>query len=142
MKNTASAYENYLRNHLTRYNFPEADDESFIIARAENAYDVFCDARLRGLDVATSQELAHATLMQDIDLSLDLFVRNILDVDLPDRVPESIYPLIIADMAEVLAPYEDVPLETYATIKGEEMLVTLRYELIEVIDEYLTKNGL
>lgn len=142
MKNTTFAYENYLRNYLRTYNFPEAENESFIIERAESAYDVFCDARRRGIEVITSQELAHVTLMQDLDLSLEQIISDILQTDLPDRVPEYEYPVILADMTDELEAYESEAFGRYTSIKYAEQSDKLRYELIAIVDEYLTRNGL
>lgn len=142
MKNTPFAYENYLRNYLQTYNFPEAENESFIIERAESAYDVFCDARRRGIDVTTSQELAIVTIMQDLELSMEQIIADILETNLPDRVPEYEYPVILADMAEELEAYESETFGRYTSIRYAEQSDKLRDELISIVDEYLTRNGL
>ena len=39
MKNTPDAYERYLSTYLSNNNYPEAEDLSFITARADQAYD-------------------------------------------------------------------------------------------------------
>ena len=64
MKNTPDAYERYLSTYLSNNNYPEAEDLSFITARADQAYDVFCEARRGGVDVSTAEELALIALMQ------------------------------------------------------------------------------
>lgn len=141
MRNTISAYENHLSNYLTRYNFPEAKDQSFITCRAEEAYDVFCDARLRGLDVLTSEELAKITLMQGLDITFDDVLKEILKEEFYDDVPEYEHEILIADMGDLLEEYRelyDITPEFIESPEGYDM----KTMLIGIIEEYIDKNGL
>lgn len=141
MKNTLSAYENTLRNYLNRYNYPEAEDESFITCRAENAYDVFCDARRRGIDVPTSEELAKIVLYQDLDITFDDVIKDILAEEFYDDLPEYEYDNVIADMEYLLEEYRelyDITPEFMATSEGDAM----KTALTGIIKEYIEDNGL
>lgn len=141
MKNTLSAYENHLSNYLTRYNFPEAEDQSFITCRAEEAYDVFCDARLRGLDVLTSEELAKITLMQGLDITFDDVLKEILTEEFADDVPEYEHEILIADMEFLFEEYRElyeISPEFMASPEGDAM----KSALIGIIEQYIDENGL
>lgn len=142
MKNTLDAYERYLSNFLSRNNYPEAEDLSFITARADQAYEVFCEARRGGVDVPTAEELALITLMQDYQAeSFDDLVREILF----DYCPEEGYDFFIADMEDRLEDYrERYSPEKYPVYSAE--YTAFKTELLGVIDEYFTTylpyNGL
>lgn len=140
MKNNLNAYELHLSAHLSRHNYPEAEDRNFITARADQALDVFCEARRGGVDVLTAQELALTCLMQDFELSFDDVIRDILSKQFDDRIPEYEHDIVIADMEEQLEEYRDIfNADEYTnTFFGME----LRYELIDIIDQYLMSNGL
>ena len=141
MKNTLSAYENHLSNYFTRYNFPEAEDQSFITCRAEEAYDVFCDARLRGLDVLTSEELAKITLMQGLDITFDDVLKEILTEEFADDVPEYEHEILIADMEFLFEEYRElyeISPEFMASPEGDAM----KSALIGIIEQYIDENGL
>lgn len=140
MKNNLNAYELYLSAHLSRHNYPEAEDRNFIIARADQALDVFCEARRGGVEVLAAQELALTCLMQDFELSFDDVLRSILEEQFGDRIPEYEHDIVIADMEDTLEEYRDIfNADEYSnTFFGME----LRYELIDIIDQYLTSNGL
>ena len=141
MKNTLSAYENTIRNYLKRYNFPEAEDESFITCRAENTYEVFCDARRRGIDVPTSDELAKIVLFQDLDITFDDVIRDILAEEFYDDLPEYEYDNVIADMEYLLEEYRelyDITPEFMATPEWEAM----KTELTGIIAQFINGNGL
>ena len=66
MKNTLDAYIRFLSNFLSRNNYPEAEGLSFINARADQAYEVFWEARRGGVDVPTAEELAAQVKANDI----------------------------------------------------------------------------
>lgn len=136
MKNTLNAYEAYLRTYLQRYHFPEAEDESFITCRADNAYEVFCAARANGLDVICAEELAKVTLMQDFDLSLDDVVRGLFVSDFADRIPEYEYDIILAHLDDALEEYRERYAISYEFMATEEGRM-LEMELINLIDENL-----
>ena len=136
MKNNFNGYERMLNAYLKRYHFAEAEDNKFITARADNALDVFCDARRRGLDVICAEELAIQTLMQDFDLSLDDVVRGILSKDFADRLPEYEYDVFMAHIEDALEEYREryqISYEFMETEEGRE----LEMELINLIDENL-----
>lgn len=141
MKNTPNAYERHLSTYLSNNNYPEAEDLSFITARAEQAYDVFCEARLGGVDVSTAEELALITLMQGYNVELNDVVKNILDTDLADHVPEYEYDVLIADMDDLLEEYKELDYEAYSDmlLNGND---PMRLELIGLISDYLEYNGL
>ena len=104
MKNTPDAYERYLSTYLSNNNYPEAEDLSFITARADQAYDVFCEARRGGVDVSTAEELALIALMQGYQgESFDDLVREILF----DYCPEEGYDFFISDMEDRLEDYRE-----------------------------------
>lgn len=136
MKNNLIGYERMLCAYLERYHFAEAEDMNFITTRADNALEVFCDARLRGLDVICAEELAIQTLMQDFELSLDDVVRGLLAKDFADRLPEYEYDVFLAHIDEALEPYREqyrISYEFMDTQEGQE----LEMELINLIDENL-----
>lgn len=141
MKNTLDAYIRYLSNFLSRNNYPEAEDLSFINARADQAYEVFCEARRGGVDVSSAQELAMLALMQDLNVELNDVVKNILDTDLADHVPEYEYDVLIADMDYILENFKGYGPETYT-----DMLLVdndpMRLELISEISDYIKHHGL
>ena len=138
MKNTLFAYENRLRNYLVRNNFPEAEDENFITCRADNAYEVFCDARRHGIDVPTAEELANSVLFQDLDFTIEDVVREILATQFEDNFPEDddVYDLILDEIGEQLDEYRqryDISWELMGTREGYE----LKMELINLINDHL-----
>lgn len=136
MKNTPDAYERHLSNHLSRNNYPEAEDLGFIAARADQAYDIFCEARLGGVDVSTAEELALIALMQGYqEDSFDSLVREILY----DYCPEESYGFFMADMEDRLEDLrERYDLNRYPSYSAE--YDAFRTELLGVIDDYFTTN--
>ena len=134
MKNTPDAYERYLSTYLSNNNYPEAEDLSFITARADQAYDVFCEARRGGVDVSTAEELALIALMQGYQgESFDDLVREILF----DYCPEEGYDFFISDMEDRLEDYrEQYSLNKYPPYSAE--YEAFKTELLGVIDDYFT----
>lgn len=141
MKNNLDTYASMLRHHLAKYNFPEAEDESFITCRADQAYEVFTDARLNGIDVPTAQELAFSALMQDFDLSFDDFLKEILSEKFANRIPEYEHDIVIADMDYLLDEYRECFVTTQEFVNSSEG-EALKEELENVITEYFIDNGL
>lgn len=134
MKNTPDAYERYLSTYLSNNNYPEAEDLSFITARADQAYDVFCEARRGGVDVSTAEELALIALMQGYQgESFDDLVREILF----DYCPEEGYDFFISDMEDRLEDYrEQYSPDKYPQYSAE--YEAFKTELLGVIDDYFT----
>lgn len=134
MKNTPDAYERYLSTYLSNNNYPEAEDLSFITARADQAYDVFCEARHGGVDVSTAEELAMIALMQGYQgESFDDLVREILF----DYCPEEGYDFFISDMEDRLEEYrEQYSPDKYPVYSAE--YEAFKTELLGVIDDYFT----
>lgn len=134
MKNTPDAYERYLSTYLSNNNYPEAEDLSFITARADQAYDVFCEARCGGVDVSTAEELALIALMQGYQgESFDDLVREILF----DYCPEEGYDFFISDMEDRLEDYrEQYSPDKYPPYSAE--YEAFKTELLGVIDDYFT----
>lgn len=134
MKNTPDAYERYLSTYLSNNNYPEAEDLSFITARADQAYDVFCEARRGGVDVSTAEELALIALMQGYQgESFDDLVREILF----DYCPEEGYDFFISDMEDRLEDYrEQYSPDKYPLYSAE--YEAFKTELLGVIDDYFT----
>lgn len=134
MKNTPDAYERYLSTYLSNNNYPEAEDLSFITARADQAYDVFCEARRGGVDVSTAEELALIALMQGYQgESFDDLVREILI----DYCPEEGYDFFISDMEDRLEDYrEQYSPDKYPPYSAE--YEAFKTELLGVIDDYFT----
>lgn len=134
MKNTPDAYERYLSTYLSNNNYPEAEDLSFITARADQAYDVFCEARRGGADVSTAEELALIALMQGYQgESFDDLVREILF----DYCPEEGYDFFISDMEDRLEDYrEQYSPDKYPPYSAE--YEAFKTELLGVIDDYFT----
>ena len=134
MKNTPDAYERYLSTYLSNNNYPEAEDLSFITARADQAYDVFCEARRGGVDVSTAEELALIALMQGYQgESFDDLVREILF----DYCPEEGYDFFISDMEDRLEDYrEQYSPNKYPPYSAE--YEAFKTELLGVIDDYFT----
>lgn len=134
MKNTPDAYERYLSTFLSNNNYPEAEDLSFITARADQAYDVFCEARRGGVDVSTAEELALIALMQGYQgESFDDLVREILF----DYSPEEGYDFFISDMEDRLEDYrEQYSPDKYPVYSAE--YEAFKTELLGVIDDYFT----
>ena len=134
MKNTPDAYERYLSTYLSNNNYPEAEDLSFITARADQAYDVFCEARRGGVDVSTAEELALIALMQGYQgESFDDRVREILF----DYCPEEGYDFFISDMEDRLEDYrEQYSPDKYPPYSAE--YEAFKTELLGVIDDYFT----
>lgn len=134
MKNTPDAYERYLSTYLSNNNYPEAEDLSFITARADQAYDVFCEARRGGVDVSTAEELALIALMQGYQgESFDDLVREILF----DNCPEEGYDFFISDMEDRLEDYrEQYSPDKYPPYSAE--YEAFKTELLGVIDDYFT----
>lgn len=134
MKNTPDAYERYLSTYLSNNNYPEAEDLSFITARADQAYDVFCEARRGGVDVSTAEELALIALMQGYQgESFDDLVREILF----DYCPEEGYDFFISDMEDRLEDYrEQYSPDKYPSYSAE--YEAFKTELLGVIDDYFT----
>ena len=134
MKNTPDAYERYLSTYLSNNNYPEAEDLSFITARADQAYDVFCEARRGGVDVSTAEELALIALMQGYQgESFADLVREILF----DYCPEEGYDFFISDMEDRLEDYrEQYSPDKYPPYSAE--YEAFKTELLGVIDDYFT----
>ena len=134
MKNTPDAYERFLSNHLSRNNYPEAEDLSFIAARADQAYDILCEARRGGVDVPAAQELAVIALMQGYqEDSFDALVRDILY----DYSPEEGYGFFMADMEDRLEDLrERYEASDYPSYSAE--YDAFKTELLGVIDDYCT----
>lgn len=134
MKNTPDAYERYLSTYLSNNNYPEAEDLSFVTARADQAYDVFCEARRGGVDVSTAEELALIALMQGYQgESFDDLVREILF----DYCPEEGYDFFISDMEDRLEEYrEQYSPDKYPVYSAE--YEAFKTELLGVIDDYFT----
>lgn len=134
MKNTLDAYIRYLSNFLSRNNYSEAEDLSFINARADQAYEVFWEARRGGVEVSTAEELAMIALMQGYEGdSFDDLVREILS----DYSPEEGYDFFISDMDDVLEEYrERYSPDKYPVHSAE--YETFKTELLGVIDDYFT----
>lgn len=134
MKNTPDAYERYLSTYLSNNNYPEAEDLSFITARADQAYDVFCEARRGGVDVSTAEELALIALMQGYQgESFDDLVREILF----DYCPEEGYDFFISDMEDRLEDYrEQYSPDKYPPYSDE--YEAFKTELLGVINDYFT----
>ena len=134
MKNTPDAYERYLSTYLSNNNYPEAEDLSFITARADQAYDVFCEARRGDVDVSTAEELALIALMQGYQgESFDDLVREILF----DYCPEEGYDFFISDMEDRLEDYrEQYSPDKYPPYSAE--YEAFKTELLGVIDDYFT----
>ncbi len=134
MKNTPDAYERYLSTYLSNNNYPEAEDLSFITARADQAYDVFCEARRGGVDVSTAEELALIALMQGYQgESFDDLVREILF----DYCPEEGYDFFISDMEDRLEDYrEQYSPDKYPPYSAE--YEAFKTDLLGVIDDYFT----
>ena len=134
MKNTPDAYERYPSTYLSNNNYPEAEDLSFITARADQAYDVFCEARRGGVDVSTAEELALIALMQGYQgESFDDLVREILF----DYCPEEGYDFFISDMEDRLEDYrEQYSPDKYPPYSAE--YEAFKTELLGVIDDYFT----
>lgn len=134
MKNTPDAYERYLSTYLSNNNYPEAEDLSFITARADQAYDVFCEARRGGVDVSTAEELALIALMQGYQgESFDDLVREILF----DYCPEEGYDFFISDMEDRIEEYrEQYSPDKYPVYSAE--YEAFKTELLGVIDDYFT----
>lgn len=134
MKNTPDAYERYLSTYLSNNNYPEAEDLSFVTARADQAYDVFCEARRGGVDVSTAEELALIALMQGYQgESFDDLVREILF----DYCPEEGYDFFISDMDDRLEEYrEQYSPDKYPVYSAE--YEAFKTELLGVIDDYFT----
>lgn len=134
MKNTPDAYERYLSTYLSNNNYPEAEDLSFITARADQAYDVFCEARRGGVDVSTAEELALIALMQGYQgENFDDLVREILF----DYCPEEGYDFFISDMEDRLEDYrEQYSPDKYPPYSAE--YEAFKTELLGVIDDYFT----
>lgn len=134
MKNTPDAYERYLSTYLSNNNYPEAEDLSFITARADQAYDIFCEGRRGGVDVSTAEELALIALMQGYQgESFDDLVREILF----DYCPEEGYDFFISDMEDRLEDYrEQYSPDKYPPYSAE--YEAFKTELLGVIDDYFT----
>lgn len=134
MKNTLDAYVRTLSGFLSRNNYPEAEDLSFIDARADQAYEVFWEARRGGVDVPTAEELAMIALMQGYESdSFDALVQEILF----EYCPEEGYDFFISDMDDVLEEYrERYSPDLYPVYSAE--YEAFKTELLGVIDDYFT----
>ena len=134
MKNTLDAYVRTLSGFLSRNNYPEAEDLSFINARADQAYEVFWEARRGGVDVSTAEELAMIALMQGYESdSFDALVREILS----EYCPEEGYDFFTSDMDDVLEEYrERYSPDLYPVYSAE--YEAFKTELLGVIDDYFT----
>lgn len=141
MKNTLDAYENHLRGYLSRNNFLEAEDESFITTRADEAYELFLDARRRGADVDAAQELAVIYLMHGLNYSYENVIDDIFEKEFANTLPEEGFAFILDDMEDALEYFKELDPVDY-----EEMMLNenyyLRLELIGLISEHIGRYGL
>ena len=134
MKNTLDAYIRYLSNFLSRNNYLEAENLSFINARADQAYEVFWEARRGGVEVSTAEELAMIALMQGYEGdSFDDLVREILS----NYSPEEGYDFFISDMDDVLEEYRSRYSPDKYPVHSAEY-EAFKTELLGVIDDYFT----
>lgn len=125
----------YLRDN----GYPEQHDTNFISLRADEALEVLEDARRRGLDVPTATELANIALFQGFDFSFDGFIRNILEEEFYDDLPEEAYAPVMPYLREILADYAeeyDLTREFFDTPMG----TCVRYEIIGRINEYFNQT--
>lgn len=128
-----------LYSFLRDNGYPEQHDSNFISLRADEALEVLSDARLRGLDVPTAIELANTSLFQGFDFSFDGFIKEILEQEFNDDLPDWAFPLVMPYLREILAEYSveyDLTREFFDTPTGK----AVRLEIIGRIDEYFDQT--
>lgn len=76
----------YLQSHLRDHRFPEADNEQFIMFRADSAYNAFIAYRLEGRSVDMARELAMRILLDGLYVSRWDVIMQVIEEDLWLRI--------------------------------------------------------
>lgn len=134
-------YELSLHAYLYERGLLDHYDESFIAQRADEALDIFVEARRAGLDATDANELATISLMQDIGISLRDVLRDILEEEFAGDIPLVSYEPVLAELMEELEEeyeYQSFSYEFLDTPEG----MAVKTELIGRVTEYLERYGL
>lgn len=83
-----SYYGLYLLNYLQENKFEQASDRAFIKDRADHAAETYEQARLDGCSADGAQELAMAALMRGVRYSRYAILREVVENEFSDEVPE------------------------------------------------------
>lgn len=79
-------YTLFLQRHLATHHFPEAEDELFIAARADMAYNAYVESRLAGDEMYISNEKAIDVLYKGFEISPYDFVSTLLLDEFTDHI--------------------------------------------------------
>lgn len=136
-------YNLFLRRYLSEHRFPEADDDLFIAARSEHAYDVFVESRLAGDEWYISNEKAMTALYAGFEISPYDFVSGLLLDEFQDNIPlvdESIEFWTYTFLEELQAEFKGVTLnqDFLNTPEGE----VFRLSVIGRMALFFEENGL
>ena len=83
-----SYYGLYLLDYLRTNKFEQADDTAFIRERADRAAETYEKARLEGYPADGAQELAMDTLLRGLHYSRYAILREVVENEFSDEVPE------------------------------------------------------
>ena len=83
-----SYYGLYLLDYLRTNKFEQADDTAFIRERADRAAETYEKARLEGYPADGAQELAMDTLLRGLRYSRYDILREVVENEFSDEVPE------------------------------------------------------
>ena len=83
-----SYYGLYLLDYLLTNRFEQASDDAFIRERADRAAETYERARLEGYPPEGAQELAMDTLLQGLRYSKYAVLREVVENEFADEVPE------------------------------------------------------
>ena len=83
-----SYYGLYLLNYLKENKFEQASDAAFVKARADEAAEAYERARLEGYTPDGAQEIAMSTLVHGLHYSRYAILREVVESEFADDVPE------------------------------------------------------
>lgn len=135
-----SYYGLYLLRYLTENHFSEADNPTFIEARANQASDTYEQARLEGYPADGAQELAMSVLLKGLHNSKYDLLLEVLSNEFSDEIPEAEAPAFaekLLPLVENVFPIYDLSDDSFAISPEYDALYTeLTGAVVLYIEEY------
>lgn len=136
-----SYYGLYLLSYLTGNHFPEADNPTFIEARANQASDTYEQARLEGYPADRAQELAMSVLLKGLHHSKYALLIEVILNEFSDEIPEAEAPAFVEKLLPLIEgvfSIYDLSDDSFAISPEYDTLYT---ELTGAVVLYLDEHG-
>ena len=135
-----SYYGLYLLDYLRTNKFEQATDDAFIRERADRAAETYEQARLDGYPAEGAQELAMDTLLRGLRYSKYAILREVVETEFTDEVPEEKQEAFIArllPLVDAVFSIYDLSDDNFALSPDYGLLYTeLTGAVVLYIEEY------